>query len=79
MHGKTGVHRTISEDISRLNARRSIVLNKNVNAGSVITEKNLTSKRPAFGISPLHWDEVIGLKARHNMGKDHILKWSDLE
>ncbi|MBE7438842.1 MAG: N-acetylneuraminate synthase family protein [Spirochaetales bacterium] len=67
-----------SEQLSRRNARRSIVVQKRIEAGEVITESHLTFKRPAFGISPVHWDEIIGLKATGSLEKDHILTWQDV-
>ena len=67
-----------SEDISRANARRSIVLARPVAAGQVVTEADITYKRPGTGISPLHWDTVIGMKARTDLPDDHILRWADL-
>jgi len=68
-----------SEDLARLNARRSIVLNQSVEPGTMLTEAMLTYKRPGTGISPLHWDEVIGRRARHALEVDHILQWEDLQ
>tara|TARA_Y100001970_G_scaffold260213_1_gene342050 strand:+ start:6434 stop:7516 length:1083 start_codon:yes stop_codon:yes gene_type:complete len=67
-----------TEDISRLNARRSIVLKKPVSIGQKLTEEVLTCKRPGTGISPLQWDEVIGLKVNCNLEEDHVLKWSEI-
>jgi sialic acid synthase SpsE len=68
-----------SEELSaRLNARRSIVLSKQILAGEVISSSHLTCKRPAFGISPIYWDEVVGKIAVHNLEEDSILKWKDI-
>jgi len=67
-----------TESLSRKNARRSIVLSRNMTSGSIITEADLTYKRPGSGISPLHWDEVIGSKVAHALSADHILQWEDL-
>jgi len=67
-----------TEDISRLNARRSIVLSRDVPTGHKLTEKDLTYKRPGTGISPFHWDEVVGSKVNCNLEADHILQWFDL-
>ena len=39
---------------------------------------NLTYKRPATGISPLHWDEVLGKKVNKSLNEDDILNWNDL-
>ncbi|TGL16972.1 acetylneuraminic acid synthetase [Leptospira yanagawae] len=68
-----------SEKLSRLNARRSIVANRNLKKGEVLEESALTFKRPAHGISPLYWDEVIGRKVNKDISEDHSIKWIDLE
>tara|TARA_Y100001935_G_C17303362_1_gene510706 strand:- start:1066 stop:2145 length:1080 start_codon:yes stop_codon:yes gene_type:complete len=68
-----------TEAISRLNARRSIVLKKNVRSGMIFSEDNLTCKRPGTGISPLHWDEIIGSISRKDLKEDDLLTWDDLE
>jgi N-acetylneuraminate synthase len=67
-----------TEEISRLNARRSIVLDATIPAGAVITEAMLTYKRPGTGVSPVHWDSVIGRRAARTLERDHILQWDDL-
>jgi len=67
-----------TESISRANARRSIVINKDLPAGHIISESDITYKRPGSGISPLHWDEVIGRMIYRNLKADHILQWIDL-
>ena len=67
-----------TEEISRLNARRSIVLDADVRAGEVLSEKLLTYKRPGTGVSPVHWDAVIGRRAARDLEKDHVLQWTDL-
>jgi sialic acid synthase SpsE len=67
-----------SEGISRLNARRSIVITRSVRKGSKLDASMLTYKRPGTGISPLHWDEVIGAAAARDLEEDHVLTWSDV-
>jgi sialic acid synthase SpsE len=67
-----------SEQTSRENARRSLVLTRAVQSGEMLDESNMTYKRPGTGISPLHWDQVLGMKAAHNLENDHILEWKDL-
>ncbi len=64
---------------ARRNARRSLVLKRPVAQGATLTEEMLICLRPAFGVSPIHWDEVIGRKVAASLEKDHILTWSDLE
>lgn len=67
-----------TELISRKNARRSIVLYKDVPAGHLLTPEDITYKRPGNGISPLHWDEVIGQRTSSPLESDHVLQWQDL-
>ncbi len=63
---------------ARIHARRSIVTARALAAGATLTAEVLTTKRPAHGISPLHWDEVMGRKLARDLSEDHILTWSDL-
>lgn len=67
-----------TEEIARANARRSIVLAAGVAAGSLLTEDVLTYKRPGTGVSPVHWDEIIGRRAARDLDSDHVLQWDDL-
>ena len=64
------------EEISRKNARRSLVAKRNILREDTITEADLTWKRPAHGISPRCIDEVIGKKANINIEEDTILQWN---
>lgn len=70
---------TPHEVLARENARRSIVLNENLAAGTVLNESMLTCKRPGTGISPLHWDEVIGRTLKSDLAEDEILLWKDIK
>jgi sialic acid synthase SpsE len=67
-----------TEEISRANARRSIVLDADVAAGTTLRPEMLTYKRPGTGVSPIHWDEVIGRKVARDLERDHVLMWEDL-
>lgn len=68
-----------TEEPARRNARRSLVAARNIAAGARITGADLTWKRPAHGISPRNYKEVIGMAARRDIPEDTILQWSDLE
>ena len=39
---------------------RSLYVVENVKAGEVLTEKNIRSVRPGFGLHPKHYDEILG-------------------
>lgn len=55
-------------------ARKSIVLAKDVKKGDVLTEDNLTTKRPGNGISPMRWFDVLGTKAIRDFKEDDLLE-----
>lgn len=67
------------EQAARTHARRSIVAACNIKAGDVLTEENLIAKRPAHGISPIHWDDVIGRIASVDIDDDTLLMWNMFE
>jgi len=67
------------EEAARLHARRSIVIDRPMKSGQKITKADITYKRPAHGISPKHWDEVIGKKITRDLEDDHILTWDDID
>lgn len=67
-----------TQEAARNNARRSLIADRDIAAGEVISKNHLTFKRPAFGISPKHIDEVIGKKALVDIKKDDILYWNQL-
>ncbi|WP_457748211.1 N-acetylneuraminate synthase [Sulfurimonas sp.] len=54
-------------------ARKSIVAARDIKKGEMLSEENLTTKRPAKGISPMKWDAVIGTVAQKHYAKDEML------
>ena len=68
-----------SEIKSRKNARRSIVLNTNLTKGQKIKAEHLICKRPATGISPKYFKNIIGKRIKKNIHSDTILKWKHLK
>lgn len=68
-----------AEAPARRHARRSLVTARPIPKGQRLTGADLTWKRPAHGISPRNYEEVIGMVARHDLAEDAILQWSDLE
>ena len=51
-------------------ARKSIVAAIPIKKGELLTNKNLTVKRPGTGISPMQWDNVCGTTAIKDFEKD---------
>lgn len=66
------------ESAARTHARRSIVAIRDIRAGEVITEEMLITKRPAHGISPIHWDSLIGKTVKVDIAEDALLSWEML-
>ena len=54
--------------------RKSIVAAVNIKNGEKFTEKNLTTKRPGNGISPMRWDEVVGTIANRDYEADEMIQ-----
>lgn len=63
------------ERIPRREARRSLVLTRNMKAGEVITKEDVMPKRPGTGISPQYMDIIIGRKVLRDLEEDTILTW----
>ena len=55
-------------------ARKSIVASRDIASGEVLTEENITVKRPGSGISPMLWDSVIGRRAKHAFAYDQLIE-----
>ena len=68
-----------SEEPARANARRSIVLERDVAAGVAITAEDLGYKRPGTGIPPYEADRVIGRSLRAPRERGAILTYDELE
>ena len=68
-----------SELISRKNARRSIVILKDINKNHKLRSVDLICKRPGTGISPIFFKKIIGKKVRRNLKADSILTYGDLK
>ena len=72
-------HKTISES-ERKNieiARKSIVAACPIKAGELLTEENLTVKRPGNGINPMRWNEVVGTRAVQNYNEEDPIELTE--
>ena len=63
------------EVIPRREARRSLVLTRDMKAGEIIRKEDLMPKRPGTGISPVYTDIVVGRKVVRDLEEDTILTW----
>ncbi len=63
-----------SELPNRAVARKSIVAACGIKKGELFTEKNLTTKRPGNGISPMRWHQVLGMAAVRDFMEDELIE-----
>ncbi|UTW67167.1 N-acetylneuraminate synthase family protein [bacterium SCSIO 12643] len=77
--GKQRKEPLVTENPARKNARRSLVLSREISSGEVLTRDHLTWKRPASGISPSEISNVLGKTVNKDLAEDDILKWSCIE
>ncbi|MEO8636807.1 MAG: N-acetylneuraminate synthase family protein [Gemmatimonadales bacterium] len=66
------------EAAARLQARRSIVAARDIEAGELIDDQNMTFKRPGTGISPSLFEQLRGRPVRRRISEDMLLSWDDL-
>ena len=65
---------TESEAKNMVIARKSLIAKHNINKGDILSEENLTVKRPGNGISPMRWFEVIGQTAIRDFVEDELIE-----
>jgi N,N'-diacetyllegionaminate synthase len=56
-------------------ARKSIVAKTDIAKGEVFSDRNITTKRPGNGISPMRWDELIGQTAQKDFYVDDLIEF----
>jgi len=59
--------------------RRSIYVTKNMQAGEVLTKKNIRSIRPGLGLHPKYFDILLGMKINKDVQKGTALDWDLLK
>ena len=64
------------EEVSRREARRSLVLTRPMKNGEIITPADIIAKRPGSGISPIYADIVVGRTLKYDLEEDTILQWT---
>jgi len=62
-----------SESINIDIARKSIVSKQKIKKGEVLSEENITTKRPGNGLSPMVWDKIIGTIADKDYQMDDLI------
>jgi pseudaminic acid synthase len=68
---------TAEEEMSK-QYRRSIYVCRDIGAGETFSADNLKIVRPAFGLAPKHWDNVLGKVAKQDLPLGTALGWEHL-
>jgi pseudaminic acid synthase len=74
----------ISYDISEKekinkNFRRSIFVVKDIKKGEIFTENNIRVIRPAYGLLPKYYEEILGKKAIKDIERGTPLEWNMID
>ncbi|MBR4759344.1 MAG: N-acetylneuraminate synthase [Lachnospiraceae bacterium] len=54
--------------------RKSIVAAHSIKKGEILSEENLTTKRPGNGMNPMLWTQVIGKPANRDYQEDELIE-----
>ena len=64
-----------TDELKNLNViRKSIVAKKRIKKGEILSDSNLTTKRPGDGISPMEWEKIINTEAKKQFEKDDLIE-----
>ena len=83
VHGIRAVEQALGDGIKRPTTsertnlpivRKSLVAARAIQAGEPFTAENITAKRPGTGISPMHWDELMGRKSSRAYAPDELIE-----
>lgn len=69
----------ISEKVEKSRVfARSLFVVEDIKAGEIITEKNVRSIRPGYGLHPKYFKDIIGKKVQKDLKKGFPLKFDDI-
>ncbi|TGL45830.1 N-acetylneuraminate synthase [Leptospira perdikensis] len=70
-----GIKRPSKSEVKNIPiVRKSIIALRDIRAGEIFSEENCTVKRPAEGISPMRWNDVMGRTANKAFKMDDIIE-----
>lgn len=71
----SGIKRPTECEIkNKIAARKSLVAFKTIRKGELFTKDNLTIKRPGNGISPMYWNQLLGVDAKKDYQPDDLIE-----
>lgn len=78
MLGTSELEPTETEKKQRSVMHRSITAAAEIKAGDMFTSENLILLRPGDGIGAVHWDKMMGRKAKKDISRGVKLTWEDV-
>ncbi len=70
---------TKSEKKNLLKNRVSIIAMQDIKNGDMITKEKIDIRRPGSGIQPIHFDEILGKKAKKDISKESPIQWDMID
>jgi N-acetylneuraminate synthase len=64
-----------SSEQANVKFRRSLYVVQDIKVGDVITEDNVKSIRPGYGLAPKYWDEIVGKVAKMDIPRGSAMVW----
>jgi pseudaminic acid synthase len=58
---------------------RSLYVAEDIKEGELITEKNVRSVRPGFGLHPKHYNDILGKKVNQDLEKGTPLIFNNIQ
>ncbi len=58
--------------------RKCIVFSRDLPAGHILAEADLATRSPRVGVSPVHWDEVVGVALKRSVKHEEPVQWDTL-
>lgn len=59
--------------------RRSLYINSTIAAGEILTEENVKSVRPGYGLAPKHYEDILGKRVKKDLLAGDPLLWEHIE
>ena len=72
-------YESVEAEAASRDHRRSLYVVENVKAGEPLSERNVRSIRPGFGLAPKHLDAVLGRTAARDLKRGEPLAWDLLK
>jgi len=71
---------TLTEKIKKSREfSRSLYVVKDIKAGEILTEENIRSIRPGYGLHPKYYKEILGKRAKMYMERGTALYWEGID